>query len=64
MINCLFVRDVLTKSTIPPFQNYFNKSENLHHHNTRYAKQNSVILTQRSTAYYGINSIQHQSALA
>ena len=64
MLNCLFVRDVLTKSTIPPFQNYFNKSENLHHHNTRYAKQNSVILTQRSTAYYGINSIQHQSALA
>ena len=62
MLNCLFVRDVLTKSTIPPFQNYCNKSENLHHHNTRHDKQNSVILTQRSTAFYGINSIQHQSA--
>ena len=43
MLNCLIVRDVLTKLTIPPFQNYFNKSENLHHHNTRQAKQNSII---------------------
>ena len=43
---CLFVRGVLTKSTIPPFQNYFNKSENLHRHNTRHTKQNSAILTQ------------------
>ena len=64
MLNCLFVRDALTKLTIPPFQNYFNKSEHLHHHSTRHAKQNSVILTQRSTDFYGINSIQHQSALA
>ena len=64
MLNCLFVRDVLAKSTIPPFQNYFNKSENLHHHNTRQAKQNSVILTQRSTDFYGIKSLQHHSALA
>ena len=39
MLNRLFVRDVLTKQTIPPFQNYFNKSENLPHHNTRHAKQ-------------------------
>ena len=38
MLNCLFVQDVLTTSTIPYFQNYFNKSENLHHHNTRHAK--------------------------
>ena len=63
MLNGLFVRDVLIRSTIPPFQNYFNKSENLHHHNTRHAKQNSVILTQRSTDFYGIKSIQHQSVL-
>ena len=64
MLNCLFVRDVLTKSTIPLFQNYFNKSENLRHHNNRHTKQNSVILTQRSTDFHGIKSIQHQSALA
>ena len=64
MLNRLFVRDVLTKSTNLPFENCFNKSENLHHQNTSHAKQNSVILTQRNTAFYGINSIQHQSALA
>ena len=64
VLSCLFVRDVLTKSTISPFQNYFNKSENLYHHNTTHAKQNSVILTQRRTAFYDIDSIQHQSALA
>ena len=64
MLNCLFVRNVLTKSTIPPFENYFNKSENLHHHNTRHAKQNSDILTQQRTDFYGIKSIQHLSALA
>ena len=40
MLNGLFVRDVLTKSTLLPFQNYFNKSENLHQHNTRYTKKN------------------------
>ena len=43
ILNCLFVRDLLTKATILPFQNYFNISENLYQHNTRYAKQNSVI---------------------
>ena len=64
MLNCLFVRDVLTKVVIPPFQNYFNKSENLHQHNTRHTKQNSVILIQRSNAFYGIKSIHHQSELA
>ena len=64
ILNCFFARDVLTKSTIPSLQNYFNKSENLHHHNTRHANQNSVILTQRSTDFYGIKSIPHESALA
>ena len=58
MLNCLFGRDVRTKLTVSPFQNYLNKSENLHHHNARHAKQNSVILTQQSTAFYGIKSIQ------
>ena len=29
-LNCLFVKDVLTNLSIPPFQNYFIKSKNLH----------------------------------
>ena len=62
LLNHLFVSDVLTNSSILPFQNYFIKSEILHQCNTRHAKQNSVILTQRNTNFYGINSIQHQAA--
>ena len=54
MVNCLFARDQLTNSTIPPFQNYFfNTSENLFQHNTRHAKQNFVIITQQSSDFYG-----------
>ena len=41
LLNCLIVRYVLTNSSIPPFQNYFIKSENLRQYNTRHAKQNS-----------------------
>ena len=63
MLNCFFVRDVLTSLTIPSFQNYLNKSEKLQQHNTRHGKQNSVTLTQRSTDYNGIKSIPHQPAL-
>ena len=48
--------DILTNSSIPPFQNYFTKSENLHQCNTRHAKQNSVILTQRNTDFYTVNT--------
>ena len=64
MLNCLFVRDVLTNSTIPTFQNYSNKPENLHQLNTRLTNQNSTIATQRSIGFYGINSVQYQSSLA
>ena len=42
--NCLFVRDVLTNLSIPPFQNYFIKSDNLLQYNTTHVKQNSIIL--------------------
>ena len=63
LLNCLFVRDVLTGSSIPPFQTYFTNSENIHQHNTRHATQNSVALAQRNTDLYGIKSIQHQSIL-
>ena len=63
LLNCLFVRDVLTGSSIPPFLTYFTKSENIHQHNTTHATQNSVALAQRNTDLYGIKSIQHQSIL-
>ena len=63
LLNCLFVRDVLTGSSIPPFQTYFTNSENIHQHNTRHATQNSVALAQQNTDLYGIKSIQHKSIL-
>ena len=62
LLNVLFVRDVLLNSSIPPFQNFFTKSVNVHQHNTRHAQQNSVTLSQRISVFYGIKSIQHQAA--
>ena len=62
LLNCLFVKDVLRKLSISPFQNNFSKSENLRQYYTRHAKQNSVILTQRNTDFYGIKLIQHHAA--
>ena len=62
MLNCLFVRDVLTNSTIPTFQNYSNKSENLHQRNTRLTNQNSTIATQRILVFMALiqyNTNQH-----
>ena len=44
----------MLNKTLLPLENYFNKSENLHQHNTRHAKQNSATLTQRSTDFHGI----------
>ena len=52
LLNCLFVRDVITQSTIPQFQQ-----------NTRHATQNTVTLNQYKTAFYGTHSIKHQSTL-
>ena len=62
LLNSLFIRDILLNSSIPPFQNFFTKSENLHQHNTRHAQENSVILSQQNSVFYGIKSIQHQAA--
>ena len=59
MLNCFFVRDPLANLSVYPFQNYFNKSENLYQHNTRYVEQNFVIVTQQSADFYDITLIQH-----
>ena len=61
--NCLFVRDVRANLSIPPSQNYFIKSENLHQYNTRQTKQNSVILTQQNIDFYSTKSMQHQAVI-
>ena len=63
LLNCLFVRDVIAQSTIPPFQEFFIQMRDTHQHNTRHARQNTVTLNQYKTAFYGPHSIKHQSAL-
>ena len=46
LLNCLFVRDVIAQSTIPPFQELFIQMRDKHQHNTRHATQNTVTLSQ------------------
>ena len=35
LLNCLFVRDVIAKSTIPPFQEFFIQMRDTRQHNTQ-----------------------------
>ena len=58
LLNCLFVRDVIAQSTIPPFQETHTQQ-----HNTRHAMQNTVTLNQYKTVFCGTHSIKHQSSL-
>ena len=44
LLNCLFVRDVIAQSTIPPFQKFFIQMKDTHQHNTRHARQNSYTI--------------------
>ena len=37
LLNCLFVRDVIAQSTIPPLQDFFIQMRDTHKHNTRHA---------------------------
>ena len=37
LLNCLFVRDVIAQSTIPPFQEFFIQMRDTHQHNTKHA---------------------------
>ena len=53
LFNCLFVRDVITQSTIPLFQAFFIQMRHTHQHTTRHARQNTVTLNQYETAFYG-----------
>ena len=53
LLNCLFVRDVIAQSTIPPFQEFFIQMRDTHQHNTRHATQNTVTLNQYKNDFYG-----------
>ena len=51
LLNCLFVRDVIARSTIPPFQEFFIQMRDKHQHNTRHATQNIVNLNQYKNCF-------------
>ena len=60
LLNYLFVTDVITQSTIPPFQEFFIQMRDTHEHNTRHATQNTF--NQYKTVFYVTHSIKHQLA--
>ena len=63
LLNCLFVKDVLTENSLKIFSEYFERSENQHNHQTRHATRNCVKLNNVNTGTYGLNSVKHQSSL-
>ena len=63
LLNCLFARDAIVQSTIPPFQEFFIQMSDTHQCNTRHATQNTVTLNHCKAAFYVTHSIKHQSAL-
>ena len=52
--NVRLLWDVETNATIFLLPNYFNKSEYVYQHKTGDAKQNSAILTEKSSDFYDI----------
>ena len=63
LLNCLFVRNVIAQSTIPPFQEIFIQMRDTHQYNTRHTTQNTVTLNQYKAAFYGTHLIKHKSTL-
>ena len=49
LLNCMFVRDTLTATQIPPFKNYFKKAKESHRHNTRHTSKDTVEIPQYTT---------------
>ena len=62
LLNRMFVKNVLARNCLSIFQGTFKLANNMHHHHTRHAANNSVILKQLQTQFYGIHSIEYQAA--
>ena len=60
LLNCLFIYDQLKHLLSPIFSDFFIQT-NHHNHNTRGA--NTLIVPQKKTVKYGINSITYQAIL-
>ena len=63
LLNCIFVKEVLTKTSLKIFHSKFRQTSTTHLHNTRHSTRNAAQLTQSNTDFYGIQSIKHQATL-
>ena len=62
LLNCTFEENVLARDCFGNFRRTFKLANNMHQHCTRHAANNSVILKQSQTQFYGIHSIEYQAA--
>ena len=62
LLNCLFVKTVLSNESLPVFSKYFERSYNLHIHTTRQVTQNSFKIYHMNTQCYRYNSVRNKSA--
>ena len=56
LLNCFFVKDVLEKTSIKIFQNFFIKTKEVHNHTTRHSSHNNINCQQfniRQDGQYG-----------
>ena len=62
LLNCMFVKDVLSGNCLSNFEGTFKLATNIHQHRTRHSTNNAVTLKHSQTQIYGIQSIEHQAA--
>ena len=62
LLNCLFVKSILSNNHLPIFENVFKKASKTHSYSTRHATKNSVLLPQPQTDHYEQFPITYQAA--
>ena len=63
LLNCFFVKDVLEKTSIKIFQNFFTKTKEVHNHTTRHSSHNTINRQQFNTRQYGLCSVRNQARI-
>ena len=63
LLNCLFVKNIISNESLRVFSKYFKRSYNLHNHTTRQPTHNSVRIYHMNTQSQGYNSVRNKSAL-
>ena len=63
LLNCLFIKSILSNNHLPIFENFFKKAKKqTHSYSTRNATATSVFLPQPQTDQYGKLSMTYQTA--